>query len=141
MKKQMRIVFLAMLLVFLALTSTVFAESSTDVKYNGVYHYATYIGQGHYMYYYYRFFPNQTAATFSSPMKERLQDVYKALEVAPSGKGKYTVENGEIKFTFSYAKGTVDYTATVNGDTLNLSIHSNILNTYGKAECTFYEVN
>jgi hypothetical protein len=141
MKKQMRIMFFVMLL-FLTIVPTVFAESGTEtVKFSGVYQSVSYIGQGHYMYYYYRFFPNQTVGTYSSPFQERLSDVYKALEVAPSGSGKYTVNNGEIKFTLTYAKGTVDYTGTVSEDKLHLMIHSNIINTDGKSDCTFSEVH
>jgi hypothetical protein len=140
MKKQIRILFFVSFML-LTLLPAVFAESSTDVKYNGVYQSITYLGQGHYMYHYYRFFPNQTVATYSSTIQERLADVYKALEVAPSGSGKYTVSNGEIKFTFTYARGTVDYTATVAEDKLQLLSHSNIINTDGKTDCTFIEVH
>jgi hypothetical protein len=141
MNRRIRIIFFVALM-FLTLISTAFAQDNAEiVKFNGVYQSVTYLGQGHYYYYYYRFFPNQTVGNYSSPFQERLSDVYKALELAPSGSGKYSVSNGEIKFSFTYAKGTVDYIGTMSEDKLHLVSHSNIINTDGRVDCDFIEVH
>ncbi|MDF2856959.1 MAG: hypothetical protein K0Q87_2810, partial [Neobacillus sp.] len=50
--------------VFLALASTAFAQS-VEI----------------------RFFPNGTVNSYSSPVNDRVSDVYKSLELVPSGKG------------------------------------------------------
>lgn len=138
MKKRIRIMFFVALM-FLTLIPTAFAQND-EVKFNGIYQYVSYHGQGHYYYYYYRFFPNEKVGTYSSPFQERLSDVYKALEIAPSGSSKYSVKNGEISFTMTYPKGTVDYTANIVDDKLRLKLHSSITGTDGGYDCTFIEV-
>jgi hypothetical protein len=111
------------------------------LKFNGLYQAVSYHGQGHYYYYYYRFFPNGTVSSYFSPLDDRLPDVYKSLELAPSGKGKYSVQNGEVTFSLTFPKGNIDYKGTIVEENLRLVFHSYIINTDGGYDCKFIEMN
>jgi hypothetical protein len=120
------------------------APTSVDmgiIKFNGLYQAVSYHGQGHYYYYYYRFFPNGTVSSYSSPFNDLVSDVYKSLELAPSGSGNYFVQNGEMTFSLIYPKGNIDYKGTMVDDNLRLVFHSYIINTDGGYDCKFIEVN
>jgi len=110
------------------------------IKFNGLYQAVSYHGQGHYYYYYYRFFPDGTVSSYFSPLDDRLLDVYKSLALAPSGKGKYSVQNGEVTFSLTFPKGNIDYKGTMIEDNLRLVFHSYIINTDGGYDCKFIEV-
>lgn len=111
------------------------------VKFNGVYQATSYYGQGNYYYYYYRFFPDGTVASYFTPVKDNLSAVYKSLEAAPAGKGKYSLQNGQLRFTLNFLKGNIDYQGMIVEDQLRLTFHSNIINTNGGYECKFIEMN
>jgi hypothetical protein len=117
------------------------ADDIGIMRFNGLYQAVSYHGQGHYYYYYYRFFPNGTVNSYSSPVNDRVPDVYKSLELAPSGKGKYSVQNGVVIFTLTFPKGNIDYKGTMIEDNLRLVFHSYIINTDGGYDCKFIEMN
>ncbi|HWR44238.1 hypothetical protein [Sporomusa sp.] len=111
------------------------------VKFNGLYQASTYHGSGHYYYYYFRFFPDGTVTSNSGINNTFLLERFKALESSPSGSGKYSVQNGEIRFSIAFPKGNVDYIGTIEGDKLRLTFHSYIINTDGGYYCKFFEMN
>lgn len=110
------------------------------IKFNGLYQAVSYHGAGHYYYYYFRFFPDGTVNNYSSPFDDNLADVYKSLALAPAGKGKYSVKNGEVTFSLTFPKGNIAYKGTMIGDNLRLGFHSYIVNRDGGYDCKFIEI-
>jgi len=117
------------------------AGDAKIINFNGLYQAVSYHGQGHYYYYYYRFFPNGRVSSYFSPLDDHVSDVYKALDISPSGNGNYFVQNGEIKFSLNFPKGNIDYTGKMVENKLRLEFHSYIINTDGGYDCKFIEVN
>ena len=111
------------------------------IRFNGLYQAVSYHGAGHYYYYYYRFFSNGTVSSYFSPLNDRVSDVYKSLALAPAGKGKYSVQNGEVTFSLAFPKGNINYKGTMVEDNLRLVFHSYIINTDGGYDCKFIEMN
>jgi hypothetical protein len=111
------------------------------IRFNGLYQAVSYHGNGHYYYYYYRFFPNGTVSSYFSPLKDRVSEVYKSMALAPAGKGKYSVQNGEVTFSLTFPKGNVEYKGSMVEENLRLVFHSYIINTDGGYDCKFIEMN
>ncbi len=115
-------------------------EDKELLKYNGLYRAVSY-HSGHYFYYYYRFFADGTVTSYFTSINEPVAEIYNALDIAPGGKGKYSVQNGVITFSLHFPKGNVVYKGKMDGEALRLKFHSYIINTDGGYDCKFIEVN
>lgn len=115
-------------------------ENNVLLKYNGLYRAVSY-HSGHYFYYYYRFFPDGTVTSYFTSLNESAAEIYKALDIAPEGKGKYSIQDGEVTFSLHFPKGNVVYKGRMDGEALRMKFHSYIINTDGGYDCKFIEVN
>lgn len=137
---------LVTLLMLLLLAAPAFSQPASvaatpvSLRYDGVYQSSSYLGRGLYYYSYYRFFPNGNVTAYSGPFAEKPGDIFKALEIAPSGRGTFTQHDQEVTFSLAYSKGTIDYNGKLTDDKLALTFHSNITNTDGTTFCEFLPV-
>ncbi len=114
--------------------------SSGVVQYNGFY-FESSRPSNFTIYSYYRFFADGSVTAYISTDQESSGEIFAKLASAPFGRGNYSIENDVAKFSLTYPKGKVDYTASPDGDKLSMKFHSYIINTDGVSSCRFLPVN